>query len=86
MGALQLWSLYNILPISSSRVDVASQKALQREVVASRAQLRATSSQDEFAKWAKLRRMLDKKVVDLEKLSVAPPGFSVVSRCCLLIE
>lgn len=70
-GVLQLWSLYNILPISPSRVDVAAQKALQREVVTSRAQLRATSSQDEFAKWAKLRRMLDKKIADLEKLSMA---------------
>lgn len=78
-GALQLWSLYNFLPISPSRADVASQKALQREVVASRAQLRATSSQDEFARWAKLRRTLDKKVADLEKLSMllAPPFFLV---------
>lgn len=79
-GVLQLWSLYNILPISPSRADVASQKALQREVVTSRAQLRATSSQDEFAKWAKLRRMLDKKIADLEKLSMAPSGFSIYLR------
>lgn len=71
-GSLQLWSLYNFLPISPSRADVASQRGLQREVVASRAQLRATSSQDEFAKWAKLRRTLDKKVADLEKLSTVP--------------
>ncbi|KAL0638472.1 GET complex subunit get1 [Maublancomyces gigas] len=66
-----LWSLYNFLPISPCRADVASQRGLQREVVASRTQLRATSSQDEFAKWAKLRRTLDKKVADLEQLTAS---------------
>jgi hypothetical protein len=61
--------LYNSLPFSSSRADVANRKALQREILLLRAQLRATSSQDEFANWAKLSRALDKKVAEFEKLS-----------------
>ena len=32
-------------------------------------EMNATSSQDEFAKWAKLRRQHDKVVEQLEKLS-----------------
>ena len=34
-----------------------------------KAELAKTSSQDEFAKWAKLRRKLDKGIADLEKIS-----------------
>lgn len=36
-----------------------------------KADLQATSSQDQFAKWAKLRRKLDKEVADLEALSMS---------------
>ncbi|KAH0613145.1 uncharacterized protein H6S33_009525 [Morchella sextelata] len=75
LGAQQinnlLWSLYNSLPFSSSRADVANRKALQREILLLRAQLRATSSQDEFANWAKLSRALDKKVAEFEKLNTS---------------
>lgn len=60
--------IYTSLPTKTSQ-EVRNQKALQKEVVKLRAELRGTSSQDEFAKWAKTRRVLDKKVVDLEKLS-----------------
>lgn len=34
-----------------------------------RRDLNATSSQDEFAKWAKLRRQHDKMLEELEKMS-----------------
>lgn len=36
-----------------------------------RRELQGTSSQDEFARWAKVRRTLDKKIVELERLSIA---------------
>lgn len=36
------------------------------------AELKATSAQDEFSKWAKLRRKVDKAVADLEALSMLP--------------
>jgi len=35
-------------------------------------ELAETSSQDEFARWAKVRRTLDRKVVELESLSTSP--------------
>ncbi|RPB07026.1 hypothetical protein P167DRAFT_540399 [Morchella conica CCBAS932] len=63
--------MYNSLPLSSSKADIAKRKALQREIVVLRAQLRATSSQDEFAKWAKLSRTLDKKTAEFEKLNTS---------------
>ncbi|KAI9250616.1 WRB/Get1 family [Sporodiniella umbellata] len=45
------------------------QSKLKTEVLKTKAELNSTSSQDEFAKWAKLRRKLDKGVADLEKLN-----------------
>ncbi|CUS14648.1 unnamed protein product [Tuber aestivum] len=63
-----LWMIYTSLPTKISQ-EVRNQTALQKEVVKLRADLRGTSSQDEFAKWARIRRVLDKKVADLEKLT-----------------
>ncbi len=48
------------------------QRALKKRILADKAQLQRTSSQDEFAKWAKLRRNLDKGLKDLETLSGCP--------------
>jgi len=45
------------------------QKAMRKQILASKAELTSTSSQDEFAKWAKLRRKVDKEVADLESIS-----------------
>ncbi|GAA96170.1 uncharacterized protein L969DRAFT_84037 [Mixia osmundae IAM 14324] len=45
------------------------QSLLKKEIMANKAELSATSAQDQFAKWAKLRRKLDKGVSDLEKLN-----------------
>ncbi|TPX36942.1 hypothetical protein SmJEL517_g00971 [Synchytrium microbalum] len=42
---------------------------LKKEVLTLRHDLTNTSAQDEFAKWAKIRRALDKKVADFEELS-----------------
>ncbi|CAK9783905.1 unnamed protein product [Cutaneotrichosporon oleaginosum] len=42
------------------------QKRLRAQVLQDKAELAKTSSQDEFAKWAKLRRKVDKGLADLE--------------------
>ncbi|KAL7274039.1 GET complex subunit get1 [Rhizina undulata] len=78
-----LWSLYTRLPTKTAK-DVQTQKAFQRDVMKLRMELRSTSSQDEFAKWAKTKRTCDKKLQDLEKLkssiSSARIGFESKAR------
>ncbi|KAK9436661.1 CHD5 domain protein [Metarhizium brunneum] len=68
VGAAQInnliWTLINYLPVSTSKA-AAEQRTLQAEYLKVRRDLNATSSQDEFARWAKLRRQHDKL---LEKL------------------
>ncbi|KAM3072458.1 GET complex subunit get1 [Clarireedia jacksonii] len=61
-----LWNLYNSLPTPTSK-SAAEQKKLKREYMKVRQEMNATSSQDEFAKWAKLRRQHDKLYEQLEK-------------------
>jgi ABC-type phosphate transport system auxiliary subunit len=56
------------LPTPTSK-GVAEQSRLQKEFLKLRKELNATSSQDEFAKWAKLRRQHDKVLEQLEKTS-----------------
>ncbi|KAG5982104.1 hypothetical protein E4U55_002282 [Claviceps digitariae] len=65
-----IWTLINYLPISTSKA-AAEQRRLQTEYLKVRRDLNATSSQDEFAKWAKLRRQHDKL---LEQLEAAKKG------------
>ncbi|KAL1405779.1 GET complex subunit get1 [Vanrija albida] len=43
------------------------QRRLRKQVLEDKAELGRTSSQDEFAKWAKLRRKVDKGLAELEK-------------------
>ena len=62
--ALQLWFVYTAL---FHRSTLSAQRALRRDVYATKQELAATSSQDQFAKWAKLRRKVDKGLADLEK-------------------
>ncbi|KAI0277409.1 CHD5-like protein-domain-containing protein [Russula aff. rugulosa BPL654] len=45
------------------------QRELKSELLSKKAELLQTSAQDEFAKWAKLRRSVDKGLADLEKLN-----------------
>jgi tail-anchored protein insertion receptor len=45
------------------------QRDLKSELLSKKAELLQTSAQDHFAKWAKLRRSVDKGLADLEKLS-----------------
>ncbi|KAJ0414983.1 WRB/Get1 family [Aspergillus carlsbadensis] len=66
-----IWLLYLKLPTSLYR-DAQEQSKLKREVVQLKREMNNTSSQDEFAKWAKLRRKHDKTMSDYEALSMFP--------------
>lgn len=66
---LQLWSLLNYLPLESSKKDAELRK-IQAEFLKVRKELNGTSSQDEFARWAKLRRNHDKLLEKLEASSM----------------
>ncbi|KAA1473955.1 hypothetical protein DENSPDRAFT_840496 [Dentipellis sp. KUC8613] len=69
---LQLtWEAY--LRIFKSGV-AARQRKLKTEILAKKAELLQTSAQDQFAKWAKLRRSVDKGLADLEKLNAELSG------------
>jgi hypothetical protein len=57
-----------MLPTETSK-SAAQRQKLQNDYLKIRRDLNATSSQDEFAKWAKLRRQHDKLMEQLEKLS-----------------
>jgi tail-anchored protein insertion receptor len=48
---------------------VAQQKKLKKDILENKKELLQTSAQDQFAKWAKLRRSVDKGLSELEKLS-----------------
>ncbi|TGZ77845.1 protein get1 [Ascodesmis nigricans] len=60
-----LWSLYTRLPTPLHNL-VQKNAVLRREVFQLRTQLSGISAQDDFAKWAKIRRVLDKKNAELE--------------------
>jgi len=61
-----LWNLFNLFPTPTSK-STAEQKELKAQYFKIKQEMNATSSQDEFAKWAKLRRQHDKVVEQLEK-------------------
>ncbi|RDL37806.1 Protein GET1 [Venustampulla echinocandica] len=61
-----LWNIYNRLPTPTSQ-SAAEQRVLKNQFMKIRKELNSTSSQDEFAKWAKLRRQHDKILEKLEK-------------------
>ena len=68
--------LYNKFPTSTS-ANVRSQTELRREVVRLKREMNSTSSQDEFAKWAKLRRQHDKTLAEYEQKCMLPRTFSI---------
>ncbi|WWC90556.1 uncharacterized protein L201_005492 [Kwoniella dendrophila CBS 6074] len=45
------------------------QNKLRKTILEDKSELNKTSSQDEFAKWAKIKRRLDKSLTDLENLN-----------------
>jgi hypothetical protein len=51
------------------RTASARQRALKVDVLRMKQELLQTSAQDQFAKWARLRRTVDKGLAELEKLS-----------------
>ncbi|KAF3071004.1 Protein GET1 [Daldinia childiae] len=65
-----LWNLYLAFPTEISK-QAAEKKTLQKEYLTIRRDLNATSSQDQFAKWAKLRRQHDKLMEQLEKMKTS---------------
>lgn len=70
---LKLWKLYIATPLGTSK-QIRDQRELQQSYLNVRRDLNATSSQDEFAKWAKLRRQHDKMLEELEKMSASFPS------------
>jgi hypothetical protein len=68
--------LQNLAFETYSRIFLSSkskqQRVLRKQVLQDKAELARTSSQDEFAKWARLRRKVDKSLADLEKISMFP--------------
>ncbi|KAI9686533.1 MAG: GET complex subunit get1 [Bathelium mastoideum] len=61
-----LWQLYQRLPIATSKA-AQDQLKLQREVLRLNREISGVSAQDEFSKWAKLRRQLDKAKAEYDK-------------------
>lgn len=55
-----LWRLYTLVFSTTSNPDTQDLSKQKREVLRLQRELNATSAQDEFAKWAKLRRQHDK--------------------------
>ncbi|KAH9998458.1 CHD5-like protein-domain-containing protein [Russula compacta] len=52
-----------------NRKAVTRQRELKSELLSKKAELLQTSAQDQFAKWAKLRRIVDKDIADLDKIN-----------------
>ncbi|KAI8067474.1 CHD5-like protein-domain-containing protein [Gongronella butleri] len=60
---------YDLFLRATNDPRAAKQQKLKRDLLKLKNDLASTSSQDEFAKWAKMRRRLDKGMADLEKLN-----------------
>lgn len=65
-SAVQAYALHQRIFNAST---VSRQRKLKAEILVSKKELLQTSAQDQFAKWAKLRRTVDKGLADLEKIS-----------------
>ncbi|RMZ86423.1 hypothetical protein DV736_g6351, partial [Chaetothyriales sp. CBS 134916] len=66
----QLWQIYNRTPLASSK-DFQDQVRLRQDVVRMKRELAGISAQDDFAKWAKLRRQHDKAMEEYDKKAAA---------------
>ncbi|KAA1126347.1 GET complex subunit get1 [Puccinia graminis f. sp. tritici] len=62
------WTHNLYLWISGSSL-LKDQAILKTQILKTKVEFQATSSQDQFAKWARLRRKIDKDLVDLEALN-----------------
>ncbi|KAJ6030122.1 hypothetical protein N7499_012540 [Penicillium canescens] len=63
-----LWLLYLRLPTPTAR-KARKQQQLKREVLEQKRDMNSVSSQDQFAKWAKLRRRHDKTMEEYEAMN-----------------
>ncbi|KAF2260084.1 CHD5-domain-containing protein [Lojkania enalia] len=68
-----LWILYNRFPTPTS-ASAQQATTLKREVIRLKRELGGVSAQDDFAKWAKLRRQYDKAVGEFKKIDSALRG------------
>jgi tail-anchored protein insertion receptor len=66
---IQLWQIYSRTPFGSSK-EFQDQLRLRRDVVRLKRELAGISAQDDFAKWAKLRRQHDKAMEEHDKKGV----------------
>nr|XP_023907968.1 protein get1-like [Quercus suber] len=69
-----LWYIYTKLPTPQSK-DAATIASLRGEVVRLNREMRAVSAQDDFAKWARLRREHDKMKDKYDKASTSTQSF-----------
>ncbi|KXN80786.1 Protein GET1 [Leucoagaricus sp. SymC.cos] len=74
---------------TTNRSLVRKQSQLKSDIMKTKQELSQTSAQDQFAKWAKLRRSVDKNLSELEKLnsklSSGKTTFTIVFRIFLWI-
>ncbi|KAK9359840.1 CHD5-like protein-domain-containing protein [Lipomyces starkeyi] len=66
-----IWYLWITFVPSKAASNVKRLREVQREAIAVSTERSNTSSQDEFAKWAKLNRKVDKLRGEIEKLNAA---------------
>ncbi|KIM69275.1 hypothetical protein SCLCIDRAFT_13349 [Scleroderma citrinum Foug A] len=60
------WGIYRSIIHDAT---VSRQRKLKTDLLKTKKELQQTSAQDQFAKWAKLRRSVDKGLAELEKLN-----------------
>jgi tail-anchored protein insertion receptor len=61
-----LWQVYIRLPFGTSQ-NIREQGRLRRDVVRLKREMAAISAQDDFARWAKIRRQHDKALAEYDK-------------------
>ncbi|KAK9236118.1 CHD5-like protein-domain-containing protein [Lipomyces kononenkoae] len=66
-----IWYLWTTVVPSKAARNVQQLREVQREAIKVSTERSNTSSQDEFAKWAKLNRKVDKLRSEIEKLNAA---------------
>lgn len=67
--ACPLTKLFAAYTTVCQRASYKKQRTLKKELFETRQKLGLTSAQDEFAKWARLRRSVDKLTQDLDQMS-----------------
>ncbi|KAF3311535.1 GET complex subunit get1 [Orbilia oligospora] len=64
-----IWETYTRIIPTRASADAKKLRQQQAEILRIRKEMATISSQDEFAKWAKLRREHDRRAAESEKLS-----------------